>query len=170
EAPRGYQGRLPVPPAGITNRSPTEVYRTAFTWTSLELMSVASNICPRCAATVTTELNVCETHDATDGPCSSCGTTYAVRLVAACTNCIYSAGCAAAWGVVSTTELLTFLFEHDLNPVAPGAARRLDAVINEYGEQIHSTDPFRAEFSFSIDGDQLTLAVDETLAVVDTVE
>lgn len=168
EAPPGYQGRLPVPPAGIADRSPTEIYRTAFAWTSLELMSIASDICPRCAATVETELSVCETHDATDGPCSSCGTTYAVRLVAACRNCIYSAGCAAAWGVVSTTELLTFLFEHDLNPIAPGAARQLDAVINGYEEQVRGTDPFRAKFSFSIDGDRLTLTVDETLTVVDT--
>jgi hypothetical protein len=166
EAPEGYLGRLPFPPAGLNNRSPSEILRAAFLWTNLELLAVANELCPRCAATVEPELHVCADHDDADGPCPACGTRYAARLSASCTNCIYSVGCAAAWGTLPSPELLTFLFEHGLNPVAPVSAHRLDWVLNEYDETVHSRDPFRATFEFVVDGDSLRLDVDEDLNVV----
>ena len=168
EAPEGYLGRLPFPPAGLEHRSPSEILQTAYLWTNLELLAVASGLCPRCAATVERELHICDDHDSENGPCSVCGAQHAVRLSATCTNCIYSVGCTAAWGTLPSPELLAFLFEHDLNPLAPTSVHRLDQVLNGYEEAIHSRDPFRATFEFAVDGDSLRLDVDETLSVVET--
>jgi hypothetical protein len=167
QAPTGYLGRLPFPPAGMHDRSPVAILQAAYTWTNLELLAVANGLCPRCAATVETEVSVCEDHDAEDGPCPVCRTNFAVRLTAACTNCIYSTGCAAAWGTLPSPELLTFLFDHDINPLAPVSAHRLDTVLNEYDETVRSQDPLRAEFEFTVDDDSLQLTVDRNLGVLD---
>jgi len=89
-------------------------------------------------------------------------------VTAVCTNCIYSVGTGAAWGTLTSPELLAFLFEHELNPLAPEHPHRLDRALNEYDEEIRSTDPFRAVFTFSVEGDRLALVVDENLDVVET--
>ena len=166
QAPDGYLGRLPFPPAGVQDRSPAAILQAAYLWSNLELLAVASDLCPRCAGTVDCELSVCEDHDAGDGSCSACQTRYAVRLTTTCTNCIYSTGCAAAWGALPSPELLTFLLEHGLNPIAPDSAHRLDRVLNEYDERLESTDPVRATFEFTVDEDTLTLTVDGSLDVL----
>lgn len=167
EVPSGYLGRLPFPPAGLTDRSPSEILQAAYTWTNLELLAIASDLCPRCGATVETKLHVCEDHERGDEPCSVCETSYAVRQSATCTNCIYSVGSAASWGLLPDPALLTFLFDHGLNPVAPSSAHRLDRVLNEYDEEILSVDPLRAEFTFTVDGERLTLEVDDELTVTE---
>ena len=166
QADVGYLGRLPFPPAGIQNRTPAEILQAAYTWMNLELLSVANGLCPRCAGTIETDLSVCEDHNAGDGPCPVCRTNYAVRLTGHCRNCIYSTGCAAAWGLLPSPELLTFLFEHDINPFALTSAHRLDMVLNEYNETVRSTDPLRATFEFTVDGDSLCLTVEDSLDVV----
>jgi hypothetical protein len=167
EAPDGYLGRLPFPPAGMEGRPPVEILQAAYVWTNLELLAVANGLCPRCAATVETELSVCPDHHADRSPCPVCRTNFAVRLTGACTNCIYATGCAAAWGTLPAPELLTFLFDHGINPLAPVSAHRMDLVLNEYDETIESTDPFRATFEFTVDDDSLRLTVDRNLDVLE---
>lgn len=156
----GYLGRLPLPPAGLANRTADEVLRVAYTWSNLELLAVGSGICPRCAATVDTELSVCPDHEE-DGDCSNCNSRFAALLIASCTNCIYKVGCAAAMGLLSSPVLLTFMFEHGLDPFSPQSVYRLDRFLNEYDESVRSVDPPRVALTFSIDGDDLTLHVDE---------
>lgn len=138
-----------------------------FTWTNLELLAVGNDLCPRCSATVETELVLCEDHEDVNGPCSVCGTNFAVRLTAVCTNCIYSVGAGAAWGTLASPELLAFLFEHGLNPLAPEHPHRLDRVLNEYDEEIRSTEPFEVVFEFTVGGDSLALVVDKNLEVLE---
>jgi hypothetical protein len=164
----GYLGRLPFPPAGLENRTPTEVLRAAYTWAHLEFLSLSSGICPRCSATLETSLNVCEDHDPGDGVCANCNSGYAVRVVFDCTNCIFVTGSGAFLGLLANTELLAFFTEHDLNPIVPDSIRRADAAKMEYEETIHSTDPFEGTFTFSLDGDSLALRVDENLSVLAT--
>lgn len=168
EAQSGYLGRLPFPPAGLDGRSPPAVLQAAYTWTNLEFLAVASEMCPRCAATVERDLFVCEAHDPDPGPCPNCESAYAARMTATCTNCIYQIGAAASWGVIASPRLLSFLLEHGLNPVAPESAWTLDRVINECDVQVHSTAPARVEFGFTVGEDNLALEVDENLTVLQT--
>lgn len=167
ETSSGYLGRFPFPPAGLANRSPTVVLRAAQTWSNLELVAVSAGLCPRCSATVETDLHVCPDHDGADGPCSTCQSTFLIRMTASCTNCIYSAGAGGAWGLLAAPELCGFLFERGLNPLAPTDVDRLDSVLNEYDERVVSEDPLRAELAFSDGSEQLTLTVDRSLTVLD---
>jgi hypothetical protein len=167
-AERGYLGRLPLPPAGVRNRTPDEVLQAAWTWGKLEIYAMATGICPRCSATVETTTLVCDDHDASDGLCPACESVFAVATNIACTNCIFEGGGAAALGLLSETELLTFLTEHGLNPIAPDSIRALNGVHSDYDEEILQHDPLRARFTFRIGDDWLSLTVDEALTVVDS--
>ncbi|MFB6191755.1 MAG: helix-turn-helix domain-containing protein [Haloarculaceae archaeon] len=164
----GYLGRLPLPPAGLRGRSPTEAMRAAWTWGNLEILAISAGICPRCSATVERTPTVCEDHDAGEGLCEECGDLYAVGLHAACTNCVFETGGEFSVALTAETELLDLLTDHGLNPVAPAPASRVNEVHSDYGEEVLSTDPFRARFTFELEGDELTVTVDDELRVVET--
>jgi DNA-binding transcriptional ArsR family regulator len=161
----GYLGRLPLPPAGLQDRTPSELLRAAWTWGHLEILAMASGICPRCSATVEETITVCETHDAGDGPCDACDGRYAAGINFACTNCVFEAGGGFPIALIGHVAMLSFVTDHGLNPVSPESIRRLNEVHDDYEEDVLSTDPFEGRFTFRIDGDILTLTVEGTTVV-----
>jgi DNA-binding HxlR family transcriptional regulator len=167
-APDGYLGRLPLPPAGLEGRTPDEAVRAAWTWANLEIMALSSGLCPRCAATVETAVYVCDDHDPGDGVCAACDRRHEVGVGFQCTNCILHTGGALSVGLVARTPLLDALTDAGHNPVAPDSIDAVDGVHDDYGEEVLSTDPFRARLTFDVDGDRLALTVDDDLAVVET--
>ncbi len=166
-AERGYLGRLPVPSAGLRDRTPDEALRAAWTWANLDILSMAAGICPRCAGPLEYSLSVCPDHDAAGGRCETCGTDLRIRTGVACPNCTYSTGGAASLRLVATTEMLSFLVDHGINPVSPASISRINGVHGDYEERLLSRDPFRARFVFDLDGDRLALTVDDDFAVLD---
>jgi hypothetical protein len=166
ESESGYLGRLPFPPAGIRNREAEEAFRAAHAWTVVEILAVGTGLCPRCAATVETELDACADHE-DDGICSNCRSSFAVVFQASCTNCPYHVGSAAGFGLLSSPALLGFMLEHDIDPLSPRSVGRLDRFFSDYDESISSTDPLRVVLTFSLDGDELTLRLDENGDIVD---
>jgi DNA-binding transcriptional ArsR family regulator len=166
-AGEGYLGRYALPPAGVLGRTPTEMLRAAWTWGNLEIMALSSGLCPRCSASVEQSLRVCPDHDASGGRCSTCHNRDAVSVSFECTNCIFESGGAAAVALVAQTDLLDLVTDHGLNPADPERIHALDRVHNDYEERIVSTDPFEAEFTFSLAGDELVLRVDENLDVIE---
>lgn len=164
----GYLGRLPLPPAGLRGRSPTAAMRAAWTWGNLEILAISAGICPRCSATIERTPTVCEDHDPGEGLCGECGNLYAVGLHASCTNCVFETGGEFSVALTAETELLDFLTDHGLNPVAPAPASRVNEVHSDYEEEVLSRDPFRARFTFEVEGDELSVTVDDELQVVET--
>jgi hypothetical protein len=71
--------------------------------------------------------------------------------------------------LVGHTPMLDFLTDHGLNPVAPESPRLVNAVHEDYEEDLLSEDPFRARFVFTADDERLVLTVDDDLAVVEAV-
>lgn len=169
ETDEGYLGSLPLPPAGLRNRTADAVVQAAWTWTNLEILGMASGICPRCSATIERNPTICSDHDATDGPCSQCDSRYAVSLEFECTNCIFSTGGAGVLGLLSNIHLLDFLTDHGYNPVDPDSTREVNAVQMNYEETVTAEDPVEIQFTFRDDGDTLRLTVDADLSVVDAV-
>jgi hypothetical protein len=164
---RGYLGRHPLPPAGTRDRDPDELLHAAWTWGNLEILSVASGLCPRCSGTVEWSVDLCENHDAEGELCDACGRRYALGVGFACGNCIFSSGGEPVIALGGTTELLALLTTHGLDPVDPESIRRIEEVQGEYEEEIVSSDPLRAAYTFTVGDDSVTITVDEDLAVVD---
>jgi DNA-binding transcriptional ArsR family regulator len=164
----GYLGRLPLPPAGVRDRSPTEVLQAAWVTGTLEVYSLAAGICPRCSATVEREVDICEDHDASDGLCDSCESVYAVRVGFRCSNCIYESGGGVGVGLLANTALLDFVTDHGLNPIDPDSIRAVNSVTQDYDVEVRSTEPLRVGLTYTIGEDSVSLTVDEELNVLES--
>lgn len=164
----GYLGGHRFPPAGILGRSPSEILNASRTRGVLEKLATACGLCPRCAAPVEQSTSVCDSHDARDGLCDQCDSLHQVTYRAACTNCPYEKGGALVNQLFEKTNLLAFLTSHGLNPIR--SPPQFIRVLQNAEEEVLSTDPFEARFTFTIDRDTLSLTVDENLEVVDITE
>jgi len=126
-------------------------------------------MCSRCSAPLEESVHVCEDHDATDGPCDRCDSRHAVQFHAACTNCIDDLRGPFVLALVAEPDLLSFLTDHGLDPIAPSreGIHGIDRTHMNYDEEVRSTDPFEGRFTFTANGEALTLAVDDDLSVVE---
>jgi DNA-binding transcriptional ArsR family regulator len=162
----GYLGSLDLPPAGFQERSTIDVLAAAYNWSLLEHFAWAGGVCPRCSASVDRSASVCEHHDAADGACTRCGGRYAASVQYRCTNCLADHGGMFVNHLLTDPDLQAFLLAHDVNPLSP-PPKRFSASVWLYNEEILDADPFEARFTFTIDGDALTMTVDDDLSVVD---
>ena len=164
---QGYLGCLTLPPAGLQGRTNDDVVRVAWTWTQLQSQAIARGICPNCSAGLERWVDVCEEHDTSDGVCDRCGRRYAVQLHYRCTNCIFDGESTFSAALVANIDFLAFLISHGLDPISPTRFATVQRVFDDYDEVVRSTDPFEADFTFTVDGDALTLTVDADLSVTD---
>ena len=164
----GFMGYLHLPPAGLAERSPTEVHEVAFAWQVSEALLTANGVCPRCSAKTEEEVSVCEVHDPAEEVCSECDSRHAVIYRAACSNCIYSVSGPFVNKLLGSRALLDALTGDGLNPVAPDPERMGELTLN-YEETIQDTDPFRAQFTFDTADGPVTLDVGDDLEVLDVV-
>lgn len=165
-ARKGYLGSVALPPAGLRERTPAEMFQASTTWGILELLAVSNGLCPRCSAPLTESVDVCEAHDPRDGLCPKCCHEHAVQVRYDCSNCLYTQRGAFVLALMAHIELLGFMIAHDLNPVAPSAPAAHDAALMSYQEDVRSVDPFEARFTFTIEDDSLVVIVDDTFGVV----
>lgn len=165
----GYLGHMSLPPVGVDDRQPWEILRTAWAWKHLDVIADSSGICSRCSATLDWSVTVCGDHDSSTRGCDTCGRQYAATFVLDCSNCNYHMHAIAPGCLLSTTELLAFLTARGINPITPGSLTRALEAVTNYEENICSTDPFEGKFTFTVDGESLTLTVDDELEVVDTI-
>lgn len=162
----GYLGSLDLPSAGVHKRSPMEVLEAAYTWSLHEHFAWAAGVCPRCSASVESTLHLCEDHDVSSQSCPNCHGKYAVHVAYRCTTCYSDHEGMFTNHLLTCPELLMFLIAHDVNPLSPPPTR-FSAAVWVYEEEVLATDPFRAQFTFTVDGDSVTLVVDDDLTVVD---
>lgn len=163
----GTLGAISLPPAGVSGRTPTELFDAAQVWTHLDLLANSTGVCARCSGTIDHSVTVCENHDASDEMCGHCDRRYAVLFEVECSQCHYHNDGIALVGLLATTELLSFFTGHGLNPLVPETRDRVPESPAHYEEEVHSMDPFRATFTFTADGDSISLTIDEDVSVVD---
>lgn len=157
----------PCPPALVANRSPAEIHRTSVAWFHLEMLAWGHDLCPSCSGTLDASVDVCETHDASDGLCEVCGNLQAVDQTISCTNCTHSKEGMLSYRLFSNTAMLDFITDHGLNPIAPTSPETFWGYFTPYDEDIRSVEPFEARVTFAIGEDAITLTVDDELAVVE---
>lgn len=156
-------GHVYLPPAGLRDRSPSELLQAAEVWTVAAAHSRSRGVCPRCSAPVDQDVKICDDHDRGDGRCESCDQHFAVALVERCRNCIFEMTSIFTIRLLASPELMAFMIDHGVDPMAPEAFH----VTNLEREEVISTEPFAARFTFTADDDAITLTVDDELAVVD---
>lgn len=164
---RSRIGYMYLPAAGVVDRSPEAVFRTAVTWGNINLLPVALGMCPECSAPLEESVEVCSTHTADDGLCPQCDRRYAVLFNGRCPRCLFDESGAFFVRLLANPALRRFLLDHDIDPVV-ATPEPFFAAVQVYEETVHSHDPFQAQFTFRIDGESLTLTVDEDLTVTET--
>ena len=157
-----------LPPAGLRSRTPAGALDAAATWSALQAQSLHRGVCPRCSAAVEDTVQACESHSLTDDICTHCDRRFAVVSHSQCTNCPFELSGAAIGHLHARTEVLAFLLNHGVDPFAPDADGTLEAA--SFAEEVVETEPLLARFTFTIDGDELAVTVDEDFAVLDAVE
>lgn len=158
----GLLGYLPLPPAGIRNRTIEEAERAAWTWGVRDMLAISKGVCPKCSARLEQTETVCSEHDSTTGLCRACGNRHAVQLRSTCTNCIFDQEGAFVLKLMATPELLAFVTSNGFDPVLDHWEFGW-----QYDEEVVLMEPFEAQFTFTLGDESFTVTVDEELEVVD---
>lgn len=153
-------GYVSIPPAGVYDRTPTGILEAAGIWTVADIQAIVRGVCPRCAATIKRTANVCDDHTPADDFCNRCDHQFGVSVVVQCTNCIFTTRSPYPTHALGNLDLVAFMASHDIDPFVSKAFH-----LSSCDEEILSTDPLAARYTFTADGDSITLTVDEDLSV-----
>jgi DNA-binding transcriptional ArsR family regulator len=162
----GYLGAFFLPPAGVETRTPEQAYRAGMAWEMLEYLAISNGICPRCSSAIDRAVQVCESHDETEGLCGTCGNRKAINMQVACRNCIYRNRGTFVDALYNDPEVMAFFTANGISLFSP---YQLFSVSGWYDEEILSTDPFEARFTFTMGDETLTVTVDDTFSIVESV-
>jgi DNA-binding transcriptional ArsR family regulator len=155
-------GYVSVPPAGVYDRTPAEILDSAGIWTVADVQAIVRGVCPRCSATVDSSVHVCEDHDTANEFCDQCDHQFGVSIDVRCTNCTFKTVSPYPTHALGTIDLLSFMTHHGIDPFVSDAFH-----LRACTEEIISIEPLRAKYTFTVDGDSLTLTVEEELTVVE---
>lgn len=155
-------GGVGLPPAGVHNRTPSELLDAGEIWSVAHGQASTRGVCPRCAAPINRSVNVCPNHDPTNGRCGECDQQFGVTTTTSCTNCIFGGESIFTTYLLGTTDLMGFLIDHGIDPIQPNAFH-----LTNVDEEILSVDPFEARFTFSADDESITLHVNDDLNIID---
>ncbi|MFB6233830.1 MAG: winged helix-turn-helix domain-containing protein [Halopenitus sp.] len=160
----GTLGHFLLPPAGIQDRTANEVLEAAEDWTATQIYAISRDICPRCSAPIEYSTKACENHPDDDGRCEQCEHRHAALFTANCTNCLFELTAPVATYLGNHTELMEFMIVHGIDPRSPQGQQ---FVLSSVEESVLSTDPFESRFLYTVDGEALTLTVDDSLSVTE---
>lgn len=155
-----------LPPPAIQNRSPEEIVEAAGRWAGAEIVTRATGMCPKCAATIQETLEVCADHVQSDGLCPNCNRKFAALHRSWCTNCIDDAEVMMGSVLARNLEFRAFMIDHGFDPIVPRSAGFRKMFYN-HTEEILSYDPPKLRFTFSVENETISLTVDDTIEVVD---
>lgn len=164
----GAVSLLYLPSAGFQGRTPRELVETTAAWTQTQAVLNANGICPRCSGTVTHSVDVCPDHQTDVEICPQCNTRFAVLFQSRCTNCSHERGGGFNLYLIGDARVRSFFESRGVELLSP--AWDGNSPFADYEEEVLGMDPFEARFTFIIDGDALTVTVDDGLNVVDITE
>lgn len=162
----GFLGILWFPPAGVSERSPEEMFEAAALWSNLEVMAVVNGLCPRCAAPIEPSIHLCDDHDAGDGLCEQCGLRPEMRVHNHCTNCIFGVSFGPARYLLRDSDARAFMLARGIDPIADKLDWGWDVEVID----VRSTDPYEVTFAVPIKDETLIVTVDDDLTVVEVYE
>lgn len=160
--PDGWLGGYHLGPAGAMDRDPHEMLHASSLKSHLQVLAWANGLCPACDGTVERSVNVCEYHTGGDQLCDRCQRRHAVQVHVTCTNCPNEIDGMAINVLAAHLPLRQFIADHGIDPIVEGFKWGWD-----YKEEIRSHDPLEIAFTFELDGEAMTVVVDDQLTVID---
>lgn len=166
ENPHGTISILPIPPAGVKDRSPEEALVAGIQWITHRARMFRAGMCPECSGAVDTQMAVCAEHEPEDGLCGTCGNRHAGLVDMTCETCGEGMSGLLAAATWTDPTVLSFFDDHgyDLGNLDKDAVR----VAPTFEETVRSVEPLDYEMRWTLDGETLAVRIDDDLEVIDT--
>jgi DNA-binding transcriptional ArsR family regulator len=169
DLPDGYLNATTFHPAGLTDRNPAELVAAAEVAAYRHMQTMVEGICSVCSGPVDASLETCADHDA-DGVCENCGRAHAFWARFECRVCKDHHVTTPAVLTVFHPAVIAFYYDHGVSP--RWHAREFDGLPQVGKDDVDhemamvSDAPSRVEVTISLDGDELGVIFDESVAVV----
>lgn len=163
ELPHGAITLYYLPSAGLKDRTPDEQLKSVLAYTFSESMAMGNGVCPRCAANIEFELEICEDHDVGEDFCQHCQSRFPIVVVSRCVNCGHLSKGTIRFYLSTNPTVRSFFESRGIDPIAPEWVDM--SVLYRRDEVVTGTDPFEAVITYEVDGDELEVTVDESLSV-----
>lgn len=157
-----------LPSAGIEGRTPKEMLEASDTWSAAERVAMANGVCPRCAGTVEDTMSVCADHDADSGVCEECHTRLGAHVTSRCTNCTHAKKGTIVLHLLADPTFRSVFDGRGVDVISTPLSDMSAFVVKD--QRLLDTDPFRAELTYEIRGESVTLLVDRDLSVTEVAE
>jgi DNA-binding transcriptional ArsR family regulator len=172
DEPSGVIAEEYRPPVGLQNRTPQEFVQQGKTWQRHRRHSFIEGACPDCSGTVTATVRVCDDHERDAGTvCAHCGRVHEIMVTYVCDVC-KSGMDTGLWNTVLTAvPVIAFFHDHGLDTKAL-EDRLAYGVLYEAIDRTtaRSTEPLELLVRIELDGDSLTVVLDDEARVVDTTD
>jgi hypothetical protein len=167
EAPRGAVFLSSYPPATVADQTPDEALRTGFYRCMLDNAYLMHGLCRECAGAVSVSVSVCENHRTRSGdPCPACGTRSRVWAEQRCDTCGFAKRLPVEVFAMGLTPVIGFLERRGIDVLAPS----LEAIVDTLRRDVETAvteDPLRVAITVTDGTDELTVTLDEGMALVD---
>lgn len=170
EATDGYGGVLFIAefePAGLTDRTPMEIYEANVIGASLETAMMMTGVCAECSGRVESSIESCDNHVGSDTEvCPNCGTRWGFNPVLACTVCKHHVTPPPAFPANFHPAVIDFYSGHgiDLADLTdPKSFVRIQSLLRDQEAELVSTAPPRVRVTVRHDGASLRVTYDDDL-------
>ena len=166
----GHLAKFSLAPAGLRGRSADEIYAAAWIHAHYVLYPMLEGVCPTCTGVVDRWLAVCEDHDAGESVCDACGRRGRAVGRLRCTVCKKSGQMTLGGVARFHPAVVDLYYAHglalqygfdDLDQID----RRLTRGSTDV--EVLAAEPARVRVTTRIDGDAVTLELEDSLRVVD---
>lgn len=162
----------PFAQAGLSNRTPEEMFVAGAIATIQQYTLMLAGICPECSGAVDTSVDVCQEHEPLEGACPACARRYRVQARFVCTVCKNKMWGPASILVAIHPTVVAFYadrgIELEYDSLDLAGVTQLMRLVREHDQaEVLSEDPLRVRVTFRCDTDELQLTLDDTLRVLD---
>lgn len=161
-------------PAGLSGRTPEEVYAAAASGMFHQLFAVIDDVCPECFGRLETGVEWCDAHDpADDGVCPVCGHADEILIQKRCVVCKFTAAAAPTDLVTPHPAVVAFYYDHGIEVqygLDLAGVTRLIELEGNHEQTIEATDPLRVRVTVRYEGDEISLRFDEAGRVIDVID
>lgn len=173
EHPSGVLRAWTFEPTGLSNRTAEEVF-TASTIKNFGRIAMRfEEICPDCSGPVEWSLDLCEDHDVESGQrCSNCGRSEGIRVRETCTVCKSAGHGSPGIKVLFHPAVISFFYDRGIEIGFTGSLDYAEVIgilglVEEFEEEILSTDPPKILVTMTHEGDELHLILDRNMNVIE---
>jgi hypothetical protein len=161
-------------PAGLSTRTPQEVYEASVAKAQLRVAMQMVGVCSRCSGTVTASLHFCDDHVwSGEDLCPNCGHRWGFRPMFTCTVCKYESVPDPRVPVGFHPAVIDFYADHDIricDLTDPESVVRMERLLRDQSAELVSRDPARVRVTIRHGDDELQLTYDEAVNVIDVSE